>query len=219
MVRPIVLMISDHHTSTFIYHAIRDLGVTHVIQEDGPTELRPQSLKQWIIHLYIRWATPFMKWRSQARIREVRERYPLQDSPIPPHHLIRVSSLNDDKTLMWLERLEPKLLVIHETGPIESSRLNQLPCPIITVRPSIAEGQLRAYWAIQSEPSFCEVTLEQWTTQGWHVLDQAVIYKGGTDNFATYPYLQLTTVLPMLRRHIETLDFIQLDRRQIKVQA
>ncbi|WP_214821330.1 MULTISPECIES: hypothetical protein [unclassified Exiguobacterium] len=219
MTRPIVLMISDHHTSAFVYHAIRDLGVTHVIQEDGPIEHRPQSLKQWMSHQYIRWATPFMKWSSQARIREVRERYPLQDSPIPPHHLIHVSSLNDDKTMMWLERLAPKLLVIHETGPIEPSRLNQWTCPIVTIRPSTAEGQLQAYWAIQSQPSFCEATLEQWTAQGWSILDRAVIYKGGTDNFATYPYLQLTTVLPMLRRHIETLDLVQPDRRQIKVQA
>lgn len=219
MVRPIVLLISEHETSKHIYHAIRDLGVTYVIQEDGPIEHRPQSLKQWFTHLYIRWATPIMNWTSQARIQEVRERYPLQDSPIPSHHLIHVSSLNDDKTMMWLERLAPKLLVIHETGPIESSRLNQLPCPIITVRPSTAEGQLQAYWAIQSQPSFCKATLEQWTIQGWRALDQAVIYKGGNDNFATYPYLQLVTVLPMLRRYIETLDHARPNRRQTKVQA
>ncbi|WP_214700221.1 MULTISPECIES: hypothetical protein [unclassified Exiguobacterium] len=219
MTRPIVLMISDHHTSVFVYHAIRNLGVTHVIQEDGPTEHRPQSLKEWLIHQYIRWATPFMRWTSQKRIQEVRKRYPLNDLSIPPHHIIHVSSLNDDKTMMWLEKLAPELIVVHETGPIEPSRLNQLPCPILTIRPSMAEGQLQAYWAIQHQPSFCETTLEQWTTQGWRVLERVVIYKGGTDNFATYPYLQLTTVLPMLRRHIETMDSMKTDHRQIKVQA
>lgn len=204
MVRPIVLLVSEHHTSRCVYHAIRNLGVTHVIQEDGPIEYRPASLKQWLTHLFIRFATPLMKWTSRKRIHELKQRYPLVEDPIPPHHVIHVTSLNDEKTEMWLDRLAPQLVVTHETGRIADEVWTRLACPIITVRPSMAEGQVQAYWAVQGRPSLNEVTIERWTPRGWTVLDQAILYKGGDDNFATYPYLQLTTLLPMLRRHIES---------------
>ena len=203
MVRPIVMLVSEHQTSRYVYHAIRNLGVTHVIQEDGPIEYRPSSLKRWLAHLFIRFATPIMKVTSHKRLKELRLRYPFVHDSIPLHHVIHVSSLNDDKTEMWLDRLSPQLIVIHETGPIDKVVLNRLSCPVLTVRPSIAEGQLQTYWALQDQSSLCEVTVEQWTSNGWSVLDRAIVYKGGSDNFATYPYLQLTFVLPMLRRQIE----------------
>lgn len=202
MVRPIVMLISEHHTSRYVYHAIRNLGVTHVIQEDGPVEYRPSSLKQWLSHLIIRYATPLMKWTSYKRLNELRQRYPFVDAPIPPHHMIHVTSLNDDKTEAWLERLSPQLIIVHETGPIAEEVLDRLSCPVLTIRPSIAEGQLQTYWALQNKPSMSEVTVERWTAKGWIVLDRAVVYKGGNDNFATYPLLQLTFALPMLRRHV-----------------
>lgn len=215
MVRPIVLLISVQDTSQYVYHAIRNLGVTHVIQEDGPIECRQNSMKQWFAHMFVRTATPIMKWTSRQRLNELRQRYPLTKTPIPPHHVIHVNSLNDDKTMMWLGRLSPQLIVTHETGPIHDDVLARLACPIITVRPAMAEGQLQAFWAIQEQSTFSEVTIERWTPRGWTVLDRAVVYTGGTDNFATYPYLQLTTALPMLRRQIECLLSTELpDRRK-----
>lgn len=67
----------------------------------------------------------------------------------------------------------------------------------------MAAGQLEAYWAFRAKPDVCEVRIEQWSDRGWSVLDRAVLYLGGTDNFATYPYLQLSTGLPLLKRQIE----------------
>ena len=204
MVRPIVLLVSEHHTSRCVYHAIRNLGVTHVIQEDGPIEYRPDSVKQWLTHFFIRFSMPFMKWTSRKRIQELKQRYPLVEDPIPPHHVIHVTSLNDEKTEMWLERLAPQLVVTHEAGPIADAVWKRLDCPVLTVRPSMAEGQIQAYWALQSRPALNEVVIERWTRRGWTVIDRAILYKGGDDNFSTYPYLQLTTLLPMLRRQIES---------------
>jgi len=102
-----------------------------------------------------------------------------------------------------LDRLMPELLIFHETGPIEPDVLNRIDCPILTIRPSMAAGQLEAYWAFRAKPDVCEVRIEQWSDRGWSVLDPAVLYLGGTDNFATYPYLQLSTGLPLLKRQIE----------------
>lgn len=205
MGRPIVLLIGEHRTSAYVYQAIRNLGVTHVIREDGPSEHRPESLNHWLTHAYVRSMAPLMRVSSRARIRELKGRYPLNDEPIPFHHILRVTSLNDAKTTMWLDRLDPQLIVTHETGPIDPSVLARFDCPVLTVKPTIAEGQLEAYWAFRAKPDVCEVRIEQWTERGWSVVDRAVLYIGGTDNVATYPYLQLTTVLPLLRRQIELL--------------
>lgn len=205
MGRPIVLLIGEHRTSAYVYQAIRNLGVTHVIQEDGPSEHRPESLNHWLTHAYVRSMAPLMRVSSRARIQELKGRYPLNDEPIPFHHILRVTSLNDAKTTMWLDRLDPQLIVTHETGPIDPSVLARFECPVLTVKPMIAEGQIEAYWAFRAKPDVCETRIEQWTERGWSVVDRAVLYIGGTDNFATYPYLQLTTVLPLLRRQIELL--------------
>ncbi len=205
MGRPIVLLIGEHRTSAYVYQAIRNLGVTHVIREDGPSEHRPESLNHWLTHAYVRSMSPLMRVSSRARIRELKGRYPLNDEPIPFHHILRVTSLNDAKTTMWLDRLDPQLIVTHETGPIDPSVLARFDCPVLTVKPTIAEGQIEAYWAFRAKPDVCEARIEQWTERGWSVVDRAVLYIGGTDNFATYPYLQLTTVLPLLRRQIELL--------------
>lgn len=205
MGRPIVLLIGEHRTSAYVYQAIRNLGVTHVIREDGPSEHRPESLNHWLTHAYVRSMAPLMRVSSRARIRELKGRYPLNDEPIPFHHILRVTSLNDAKTTMWLDRLDPQLIVTHETGPIDPSVLARFDCPLLTVKLTIAEGQIEAYWAFRAKPDVCEARIEQWTERGWSVVDRAVLYIGGTDNFATYPYLQLTTVLPLLRRQIELL--------------
>ncbi|MCT4795238.1 hypothetical protein [Exiguobacterium alkaliphilum] len=203
MTRPIVLCIGDNKMSAYVYQAIRHLGVTHVIREDGPSEEKTDSFRGWVRQLYVRYATPFMRWTSRARIQELKRRHPLRDEPIPMHHVLKVTSLNDARTKMWLDRLMPELLIFHETGPIEPDVLNRIDCPILTIRPSMAAGQLEAYWAFRAKPDVCEVRIEQWSDRGWSVLDRAVLYLGGTDNFATYPYLQLSTGLPLLKRQIE----------------
>ena len=205
MGRPIVLLMGEHRTSAYVYHAIRNLGVTHVIQEDGPSEHRPASIRHWLTHVYVRLVSPVMRLSSRARIQELKRRYPLNDEPIPFHHTLRVTSLNDMKTMMWLDRLDPQLIVIHEAGPIDPSVLARFDCPVLTVKPTMAEGQLEAYWAFRAKPDVCEVRIEQWTERGWSVVDRSLLYIGGTDNFATYPYLQLTTGLPLLRHQIELL--------------
>lgn len=205
MGRPIVLLIGEHRTSAYVYQAIRNLGVTHVIQEDGPSEHQSESLKQGLTHAYVRSMAPLMRLSSRTRIRELKGRYPLNEEPIPFHHILRVTSLNDAKTAMWLDRLNPQLIVTHETGSIDPNVLARINCPILTVKPTIAEGQIEAYWAFRNQADVCEARIELWTERGWSVVDRAVLYIGGTDNFATYPYLQLTTVLPLLRRQIELL--------------
>ncbi|TCI44814.1 hypothetical protein EVJ27_08220 [Exiguobacterium sp. SH3S2] len=205
MTRPIVLCIGEDPTSTYVYQAIRNLGVTHVIKEDGPAEVRPDSINEWMRQSYVRFMSPLMRRFSRQRVRELQARYPLNDNPIPSHHLLRVTSLNDARTMMWLDRLQPQLVILHETGSVDMSRLHRLDCPILTVSPSMAKGQLEAYWAFRAKPDVCEVKIEQWGDRGWTVLDRSVLYVGGTDNFATYPYLQLVTALPLLRRQIESM--------------
>lgn len=205
MTRPIVLCVGEDPTSTYVYQAIRNLGVTHVIKEDGPVEVQPDSVKEWMRQSYVRFMSPLMRRFSRQRVRELKMRYPLNDSPIPSHHVLRVTSLNDARTMMWLDRLQPQLVILHETAPVETSRLRRLDCPILTVSPSMAKGQLEAYWAFRAKPDVCEVRIEQWGDRGWTVLDRSVLYVGGTDNFATYPYLQLVTALPLLRRQIEAM--------------
>lgn len=205
MTRPIVLCVGDNPTSTYVYHAIRHFGVTHVLMEDGPSEQRPDSFQSLLRQSYVRLMTPFMRWFGRERVKQLKQRYPLNGHPVPSHHLLKVTSLNDVRTKMWLDRLMPELIIFHETGPIERDVLSRIDCPILTIRPSIAAGQLEAYWAFRAKPDVCEVRIEQWGERGWTVLDRAVLYVGGTDNFATYPYLQLVTALPLLRRQIEVM--------------
>ncbi|MCT4783173.1 MULTISPECIES: hypothetical protein [Exiguobacterium] len=217
MNRPIVLCVGEHWSSAYVYHAIRNLGVTHVIMEKGPSPFEAESSHDLLLDVLMKRISPVMKWMSRRRIAELKERYPLKDEPIPMHHILKVTSLNDARTKMWLDRLMPELLIFHETGPIDPDVLNRMDCPVLTIRPSMAAGQLEAYWALRANPDICEVRIEQWTEQGWDIRDRSLLYLGGTDNFVTYPYLQLSVALPLLRCQIEQmLQPAKQERRRIE---
>lgn len=217
MTRPIVLCIRDQATSSFVYHAIRDLGVTHVIMEEGPLRPPPETPDKRIRQWYLNLIYPCMRLFSQKRIQELKQRYPLDPQPIPEHQILRVSSVNDARTKMWLNCLVPQLVIFHETSPIEINLLEQLDCPTLTVRPSLTDHHLEIHWAFRTHPDVCEVRIEQWSERGWTSIDRAILYIGGTDNFTTYPYLQLTTAIPLLRRQIELkLQEDMSERRKVK---
>ena len=89
----IVLCMGDHWNSTLVYQAIRDLGVTHVIMEDGPTPTHVDTWKELLTQSYIRFLTPMMRRFSRERIKELQSRYVFCDDPIPEQRIARVVSL------------------------------------------------------------------------------------------------------------------------------
>src|SRR4029077_4353932 len=62
------------------------------------------------------------------------------------------------------------------------------------------------YWALaEGSPELCGVTIHRVDAgvDTGPIVEQAKISPAETDNFVTYPYLQLATALPLLRRAIE----------------
>lgn len=200
---PIVLCVGEHWSASCVYHAIRDVGVTHVISEAAPSPQPVQSFHEVVVQSYVRTMTPLMRRTSRARIDTLMTRFPLRMTPIPKRRTVTVASVGDAKTMKWLKRLDPALVILFETQPLAEDVLQRIACPVLTMRPTLAVGQLASYWAFRRRTTIQDVTIERWTPKGWTIVDRALLHAGGSDNFTTYPYLQLVTGVPLLIRQIE----------------
>lgn len=214
----IVLCMGGHWSSPFVYQAIRDLGVTHVVMEDGPPPTHIDTWREFLMQSYIHIMTPMMRRFSKERIAELKGRYPFGDESIPEQRMTRVVSLCDKKAENKIHLIQPDVIIVHEAAEMDERFLQELDCPILKITPSMAESQRKAYWGFHSHTSMKEVQICQWTRKGWTPLTSAVLYTGGTDNFSTFPYIYLATSLPMLREQLQKRSHQDDERRQ-KVQA
>ncbi|WP_215143160.1 hypothetical protein [Exiguobacterium qingdaonense] len=214
----IVLCTGGHWSSPLVYQAIRDLGVTHVIVEDGPAPTYIKTWRELLIQSYIHLMTPVMRQFSRERITELKARYPFCEDPIPDQRITRVVSLHDKKAERVIRHIRPDVIIVHEATEVDDRFLQEVNCPILSITPSLAKSQRHAYWGFHTHPSMKRVQICQRTKKGWSPLVSNVLYTGGTDNFSTFPYIYLETSLSMLREQLQKMSQQDTERRQ-EVQA
>ncbi|WP_214780476.1 hypothetical protein [Exiguobacterium sp. s22] len=213
-----VLCMGDHWSSPFVYQAVRDLGVTHVVMEDGPAPTYVTTWKELLQQSYMHLMTPMMRLFSKERIEELKTRYPFEEQSIPEQRMTRVVSLNDQKAEHVIRHLRPDVIILHEAADLDERFLQEMRCPIFKLTPTLAESQRHAYWGFHTYTSRKEIQICQWTKKGWTPLTSEVLYTGGSDNFSTFPYIYLAEGLPMLREQLQKGSQQDTERRQ-KVQA
>ena len=149
-------------------------------------------------------ASHFRKHEEQAIL--VREN--LDPSSISST-VTRVSSVNETATLEMLRRLKPKVVVLSGTRVVSRRVLEGVKTVFLNVHSGITpryRGVHGAYWAlVEGEPENCGVTVHivDAGVDTGGVVSQARIRPSPTDNYLTYPWLQLAAALPLLIAAIE----------------
>ena len=211
--KKIVLLAGEGVSSHVVYHAVHAaLGIHAVILEapvDKKTFLKrrikklglPKVIAQVLFQSLI---VPLLHAGSKKRIAAIKQQYQLDDSPIPENIIERVPSVNSDATIALLQQLQPDLVIVNGTRIIAEKVLRSVNCRFINTHAGITpayRGVHGAYWALASNDAGNAGVTVHLVDKGidtGSVLYQALILIDKTDNFTTYPLLQLAAGIPLL---------------------
>ncbi len=213
----VVMLVGRGESSSVVYHAIADVAdVVSVLVEDPPPRgkllrRRAKRLGIWTVLdqvLFLGIVPRLLRWRSGARIDEIRARFGMDPRAIPEAVIERVSSVNARRVRERLVELGPDLVVVNGTRIISRRVLTSISVPFLNTHAGITpayRGVHGAYWALaQGRPELAGVTvhLVDPGVDTGGVLAQVLIEPGRDDNYITYPVLQLGRALEPLRAAI-----------------
>ncbi len=215
--KKIVLLGREDRSTAILYNSLRsEFPLAGVIVEEGESQVK--FVKRRVGRLGLRKAlgqvafrllvVPWLKATSRRRIEEIIQQFGLDASPMPPVKLVKVSSVNSDETVQFLQELQPKVVVVSGTRIIAAGVLNCVPAVFINMHAGITpryRGVHGGYWAlVEHHVDACGVTVHEVDTgvDTGRILGQTRITPNDEDNFVTYGFLQQAAGLPLLKRAI-----------------
>ena len=213
----IVLLIDHSDLSRIIYHALAgEFNIEAVVRE--AKQPRWVLLKRRLRRLG--WRTvfgqvvfagciiPLLRIEASRRRRALLQQYGMDESPIPGERVIDVRSANDSQTIVLLQKLSPQVIVVNGTRILEEKILNATSAVCLNTHVGITplyRGVHGGYWALVSgDREHFGVTIHK-IDKGidtGNILAQASLTPGSTDNFSTYPLLQVAGAIPLLKQAI-----------------
>jgi Formyl transferase len=145
---------------------------------------------------------------SRRRIAEILEQHRLAPSWPDGCERIDVPSVNSPECIAAIERLKPRVILLLGTRIIDRKTLAAIKAPLINYHAGITpkyRGIHGGYWAKAEgdlENFGVTVHLVDPGIDTGAVLYQARVTPVAADNYATFPYLQLATVLPLLEQAV-----------------
>ncbi|MGH2554324.1 MAG: formyl transferase [Actinomycetota bacterium] len=208
----LILLGQDGSLTRIVWHALeREFGpFPAILEEPVPVLqlLRRRVKKLGFIAvlgqlLFRTIAYPFLQFLGRKRIDAIKREFGLDDSPIVGP-VVRVPSVNSDVARQVLRDLDPAVVVVGGTRIIGKETLGSVPATFINMHAGITprfRGVHGGYWALaDGHPELVGTTVhlvdEGIDTGG--VIDQALVHVSPSDSFATYPYLQTGSGIPLL---------------------
>lgn len=204
--------------TNIVYHSIqKTFGVSSVIIEEKEKTLvflkrRIKKLGLWTVFgqlLFMIFGVKFLYFISKNRRTEILEENKLDNSDIPSEKIIHVSSINAQETINTLKILNPDLVIVNGTRIISKKVLGAINSKFINTHAGITpqyRGVHGAYWALlKNDKKNCGVTVH-YVDAGidtGEIIYQATIEPKATDNFTTYPLLQIAEGVKILNKAIE----------------
>ena len=216
--RKIVLLAGRGVTTNILYNALnKDFPIHSIILEEGVS--KKEFLKKRIHHLGLRKVSGqvlfqvsiarMLHFFSAKRKKEILQQFNLEDRPLPTEKIIPVHSVNDDKCIDALQKINPAIVVVIGTRIISKKVLNCIGAKFVNIHAGITPKYRNvhgAYWAlVNNDKDNCGVTV--------HLVDEgidtgSVIYQTkisitSKDNFITYPFLQLAEGIIYMKKALQ----------------
>jgi len=225
--KTIIILARKVKSTNIVYNSLKnDFPVTKVILEE-PAKI--QFLKRRIKRLgfgkvfgqilFKLLIVPFLKIAAKKRVQEIKKSFSLNDQPIDKSKIMNVPSVNSERTIRTLQKINPDVVIVNGTRIISDKVLSCIPAKFINIHAGITpqyRGVHGAYWAlVENNQDACGVTVH-FVDPGIDtgtILEQGIISPKKEDNFVTYPLLQLGVGIPLLKKAIR--DFFE-DRIEIK---
>ena len=149
-----------------------------------------------------------LTYASRPRIAAILEQYRMEPRWPDGCERFEVSSVNSPECLACLARLAPRVIVLLGTRIIDRRTLAQIKVPLVNYHAGITpkyRGIHGGYWA-KAEGDLANfgvtVHLVDPGIDTGAVLYQARLAPTAQDNYATFPYLQLAAVLPLMEQAV-----------------
>ena len=147
-----------------------------------------------------------LHYGSRARIAEILAQHRLEPRWPDGCERIEVPSVNSPECVAAIERLKPRVVLVLGTRIIDRKTLAAIKAPLINYHAGITpkyRGIHGGYWAMAEgdlENFGVTVHLVDPGIDTGAVLYQARLAPAAADNYATFPYLQLAAVLPLIEQ-------------------
>lgn len=210
----IVILASDGRSTNILYNSISgDFQISDVIIENTVESvkfLKQRYKKVGVIRLldqlfFIVTINKILSLITKGRQERIMHLNHLNESNIPEGKITRVESANLNSTIELIKSLEPDIILVNGTRILSKKLLNSITANIINIHAGITpnyRGVHGAYWAyVNKESHMAGVTLHYLDSgvDTGSVISQSVITICGEDNFATYPLLQLSAGISLLK--------------------
>jgi methionyl-tRNA formyltransferase len=211
------MLVGKHPVSNIVYHALaQSFPIDAVVLEAKPaisTFLRRRVKKLGFGKvlgqlLFMAGVLPLLNYRSRRRRQEIIRLYRLDASAIPQSCVIEVPSVNSDATICELQRLSPRVVIVNGTRIIQDKVLKSVGAVFLNTHAGITpmyRGVHGGYWALASrDAANCGVTVHRVDTgiDTGSIIAQAQITPSTEDSLATYPFLQVASAIPILKRAV-----------------
>mgnify|MGYP003294330982 CR=1 FL=1 len=150
-----------------------------------------------------------MKPASASRIQQILHENCIDTSAIPQEKIHEVNSANSAECIQALKEISPDLVLVIGTRILSEELLTSVDSVFINMHMGITplyRGVHGGYWALaDGDPEHCGVTVHM-VDKGidtGEIISQALISPTSSDNFVTYPYLQLIEGLKLFADAIE----------------
>ena len=216
----IVLLAQPGASTNILYHAVNRVHPIDAVILEAP-EAKKKFIERRIRRLGYRevagqlafmvYQKLVLKARARDRRAAIMEAEQLNQGPIPEDKITRVASCNSQECREVLAATDPRLVLINGTRIIGKKTIGHCGCPLVNLHAGITpkyRGVHGGYWALKNgEPELCGVSLhviDEGIDTG-AVIDQSLIEPTAEDEFLTYPLLQLSAGLRLLKKHLPDL--------------
>jgi folate-dependent phosphoribosylglycinamide formyltransferase PurN len=210
----ILLLASDGISTNILYNAIsKDFEISHVVLENPISKVK--FLKNRFKRvgffrlidqlLFIMLFNKILSMISKKRKLEIIDQNNLNVVPIVVNKVVRVKSANLNSSVELIKKLNPDIILVNGTRILSTKLLEATDAIIVNIHAGITpnyRGVHGAYWAfVNKEYHLAGVTLhyvDNGVDTGM-VINQALISINKNDNFVTYPLLQLSQGIVLLK--------------------
>lgn len=197
-----------------LFHALdAEFPIARVILEDAEPRYRflARRTRRYGLSkafgqaLFVALAVPLLEREARARIAEITSTHGLRDDAIPDERVLSVRSANSPECIEALRALAPATVIVNGTRILSRELLECVNARFLNIHCGITpryRGVHGGYWAlVEDDRAHCGVTVHEVDVgiDTGRVVAQARIEPTATDNFASYPLLQIAAALPLFR--------------------
>ncbi|MEX0290754.1 MAG: formyl transferase [Flavobacteriaceae bacterium] len=223
MDKKIVMLVGHGPSARYVYNGLKTtFEIPHVIRAGAAPGGRRKFIKRRIKRLgywkvfgqilfKICIVRPLTRL-SKKRVDKLKTELHLSDEIYPPEVLLDVPYVNAKESLEVLQKINPDIIIVNGTDIISKKILNGVDATFVNTHVGITpkyRGVHGGYWALAcNDKENCGVTvhLVDAGIDTGGILYQGIITPTKKDNFITYPLLQVSEGITLMKKAINDIQ-------------